>query len=329
MLTHVGRRARADERPAADILLDYGDRHRWLENETRAERAVYTARCMPQRPLGWESMPAMLPLLAAALLSFGLGGCTSFGEKPDETRNWSVERFYAEAKSAVQRGDYEKAIEYYEGLQARYPFGPYAQQAQLEVAYAYFKFSEPESAISAVDRFIELYPQHAHLAYAYYLKGLVNFNQTMGLLQRYVPLDMDQRDPRTAREAFAAFSELLGKFPDSRYARDARQRMLYLRNKLAMHEVYVANYYMKRKAYLAAANRARGVVEGYQRTPAVPYALRIMTDAYERLDLPQLARDTRRVLEGNFPYHPALIHERYVPERDPRGAGWLIGILES
>jgi outer membrane protein assembly factor BamD len=264
-------------------------------------------------------------LLAALLFS----GCSYFKEKPDETKDWTVERFYAEAKAAMSKSDFEKAIEYYEGLQARYPFGPYAQQAQLEVAYAYFKFSEPESAIVAADRFIQLYPQHPHVPYAYYLKGLVNFNQTLGFVQRYVPLDMNQRDPGTAREAFADFSTLLTRFPDSRYARNARQRMLYLRNKLAMHEVHVATWYMKRGAYLGAANRANGVVEGYQRTPAVPFALRIMTDAYDKLRLPGLSQDAKQILELNFPYHPALIQDRYIPKRDPSGGRWLIDILES
>ena len=158
---------------------------------------------------------------------------------------------------------------------------------------------------------------------------MVNFNQTLGLIERYVPLDMNQRDPGTAREAFSDYSTLLTRFPDSRYARDARQRMLYLRNKLAMHEVHVATWYMKRGAYLAAANRAKSVVEGYQRTPAIPYALRIMADAYDNLRLPGLAQDAMRVLELNFPYHPALIQDRYIPKRDPSGGRWLIDILES
>lgn len=270
-----------------------------------------------------------LPLSLLVLLVSLLPACGYFKEKPDETREWSVTRFYAEARAALNREDYEKAIEYYEGLQTRYPFGPFSQQAQLEIAYAYFKFNEAESAVAATERFIELYPAHPHIAYAYYLKGLANFNRTAGLIERYVPLDMTQRDPGSARDAFADFSTLLSKFPDSRYARDARQRMIFLRNKLAMYDVHVAGYYLKRGVYLAAANRSSAVVEGYQRTPAIPYALRIMVDAYAAMDMVELSEASQRVLELNYPYHPAFTAGAYRPKREGGGLMWAINLLEE
>ncbi len=241
-----------------------------------------------------------------ALLLISLGGCGWFGEKPDKTRDWSADRLYREAKSALAGHDYETAIDYYEKLESRFPFGPLAQQAQIEIAYAYYKDSQTASAIAAADRFIKLYPNHPNVDYAYYLKGLVSFNQGKGFFDRYLPMDESERDPASARQAFLDLSELVKRFPESKYAEDARQRMLFLRNNLAKHEVHVANYYMKRDAYLAAANRAKYVIENYQRTPAVPEALVIMVKAYRKLGLDDLANDSLRVLKLNFPEQEAL-----------------------
>jgi outer membrane protein assembly factor BamD len=172
-------------------------------------------------------------------------------------------------------------------------------QSQLDVAYANYRADEPEAAIAAADRFIKLYPQNPYVDYAYYLKGIVNYNRSVGFLDRYVPTDASQRDPGSALDAFVDFSALVERFPDSRYAEDARQRMLYLRNNLAKHEVNVARYYMRRGAYLAAANRANYVIERFQRTSAVESALEILVDAYTALDKPELAADARRVLQLN------------------------------
>ena len=241
-----------------------------------------------------------------ALLLLTLGGCGWFGEKPDKTRDWSAERLYREAKSALAKHDYTTAVDYYETLEARFPFGPLAQQSQIEVAYAYYKDSQSASAIAAADRFIKLYPNHPNVDYAYYLKGLVSFNQGKGFLDRYMPIDESERDPGSARQAFLDFSELVSRFPDSQYSDDARQRMLFLRNNLSRHEVHVAGYYMRRKAYLAAANRAKYVVENYQRTPAVPDALVLMVKAYRQLGLDDLADDSLRVLVLNFPEQATL-----------------------
>ena len=240
--------------------------------------------------------------------SLTLTGCAwlGLGEDIDPTEDWSASRLYSEAKSARNAGDYETAIGYYEKIESRFPFGPYAPQAQLETAYTYYRFNEPASAIAAADRFIKLHPTHPHVDYAYYLKGLTHFHQGKGLLERLIRTDQSQRDPGAATEAFREFAELTERFPQSKYAEDARRRMVYLRNILARHELHVADYYMRRKAYVAAANRAKYVIENYQRTPAVSDALVIMAQAYTVLDLNELAADAVRVLKFNYPTHPEI-----------------------
>ena len=235
------------------------------------------------------------------ILSLGLSGCSLVPEQIDVTENWSASKFYAEGKRSLADGDFETAIKYYEQLEARFPFGKYAQQAQVEIAYAYYKFDEPESSIIAADRFIKLHPRHPNVDYLYYLKGLVNFNAGKDLISKYLPQDPTQRDPGAARAAFDDFGILVRKYPGSKYAKDARQRMLFLRNNLAEYEIHVADYYMKRQAYVAASNRAKYVVENFQKTTAVPKALVIMINAYDAMGLSDLARDTNRVLQKNYP----------------------------
>lgn len=255
-------------------------------------------------------MRLMIMLLAASLIASTVSGCGMLKAKEDKTRDWSAQRLYNSAKAALGGGDYETAIDYYEKLESRYPFGLYAQQAQLEVAYAYYKFEEPASALASADRFIKLYPSHPSLDYVYYLKGLTNFNRGKGfitsIVERYVPTDDSERDTAALRDAFDNFSDLVERFPDSQYSRDAAQRMIYLRNTLGQHEINVANYYMERKAYIAAANRAKFVVENYQRTPSVADALVIMAKAYKILKLDDLSADAIRVLKMNFPDHPGI-----------------------
>lgn len=240
------------------------------------------------------------------LALWSLGGCSLLPDQIDETEGWSAQRLYSEGKSALEEGDYEGAIKFFERLETRYPFGRLAQQSQLEIAYAYYKFDEPESAIAAADRFIRLYPRHPHVDYAYYLKGLVNFNRGKGLVERFLPTDASERDPGAALSSFNDFSELVKRFPDSRYAQDAAQRMLYLRNNMARYELHVADYYMRRGAYVAAANRARYVIEHYQRAPAVPDALVVMAKAYKILGLNDLSQDALRVLRLNYPENPGI-----------------------
>ncbi len=241
----------------------------------------------------------MINRLVILIFFLSLTACSLLPEEKDETRNWSAQKFYSEASSALREGNYTTAIKYYELLETRYPFGKYALQSQLDLAYAYYKDAEPESALAAADRFIRLNPSHPAVAYALYLKGIVNFNRRLGFLTRFIPTDTSQRDPGAALDSFKDFSELTRRFPDSEYSKDARKRMIYLRNNLAKHEVHVARYYMERSAYVAAARRASAVVEKYQRTPSVKEALEIMIEAYTKLGKEQLAADTRRVLQLN------------------------------
>ncbi|NIQ55210.1 MAG: outer membrane protein assembly factor BamD, partial [Gammaproteobacteria bacterium] len=230
-----------------------------------------------------------------------VAGCSWFGEKPDITKDWSAARLYAAAKERLENEDYEQAIDYYEKLEARYPFGPQSQQAQLDLVYAYYKNDQPAAAVAAADRFIKLHPRHPNVDYAYYMKGLANYVKTGGLVSRIVKKDYSKRDTGAAMDAFRDFSELTRRFPNSKYATDAAQRMLFLKNTLAMHEVHVARYYMERGAYVAAANRARFVVENYQRTPAMPDALVILAKSYKAMHMADLSEDAVRVLELNYP----------------------------
>jgi len=197
--------------------------------------------------------PMRSSLIALAALLLALAGCGG-ADLADETAGWSAQRLYGEAKDAMAAKEYAKAVKYFEKLEARYPYGRYAQQAQLEVAYAHWKDLERASAIAAAERFIKLYPNHDNVDYAYYLKGLINFTENEGLFAFLSDPDMAERDPKAAHEAFAAFREVVTRFPLSRYAADSAERMRYLVNALARHEVHVARYYVKRGAFLAAAN---------------------------------------------------------------------------
>jgi outer membrane protein assembly factor BamD len=232
----------------------------------------------------------------AALLCFG---CAGSGE--DETVGWSAQRLYGEAKDAMGSKDWPRAVRYLEKLEARYPYGRFAQQAQLEIAYCHYKDGERVSAIAAIDRFIKLYPNHANADYAWYLKGLINFNDQYGVLANLTTPDMSDRDPKSARESFSAFKEVTTRYPGSRYAPDAMLRMRYLVNALASHEVHVARYYMKRGAYLAAANRAQYAIKSYAQAPAIEEAVFVLVLAYDRLGMDDLRDAADRVMRANFP----------------------------
>lgn len=259
-------------------------------------------------------------LLIASLL---LSGCSLFDDDDDETKGWSQQKLFSEAGEALNDQSWERAIDYYEKLESRYPFGKYAHQAQLNIAYAYYRFEEPESALAAADRFVKFHPRHPAVAYAHYLKGLVNFNRTQSLLSRYLPSDTSQRDPGAALDSYKDFEVVVREFPDGEYAEDARKRMLYLRNNLARHEVFVARYYMRRGAFVAAANRAGYVVENFQRTPALKDALEVMVDAYTELGQPELAADAQRVLALNLE-NGSLIAD----PRDREDKGWTAELWE-
>ena len=238
----------------------------------------------------------------ALILLFTLTACGLFPSTPDGkaiAKSTPAKEIYAEAMEQIDAGSYEAAVKTFEKLQSLYPYGRYAQQAQLETAYAYYKQKEPESALAAADRFIKQYPNNAHVDYAYYLKGLVNFNEDLGLLGDVVKQDLSNRDPGAARDAFAAFKELVTRFPDSQYAPDSKLRMQYLINTLANYEIHVANYYLRRGAYVAAVNRAKDVLTDYPQTAATLEALQIMVRAYDAMGMKDLRDDTQRVLDKN------------------------------
>jgi outer membrane protein assembly factor BamD len=239
------------------------------------------------------------------ILTSTLSACGLLPDQKEDTHNWSASKFYEEAKEKLGSGNYEAAIKLFEGLEARYPYGRYAQQAQLETAYAHYKNQEQASAIAAADRFIKLHPNHPNVDYAYYIKGLVNYHDNWGimnfLMRGFLKQDMSERDSKASRESFENFKELVTRFPNSKYAPDSRQRMAHLLNVIAMNEVHVARYYMKRHAYVAAANRAQYAVKEYPLTPAAEEALYIMAQAYNALGMPDLSNDAERVLKRNFP----------------------------
>ncbi len=237
----------------------------------------------------------------AVIFALLVAACGLLPEEKDETAGWNAQKIYSEAKAAMGEGAYDRAIKLFEKLEARYPYGRYAQQAQLDIAYSYYKTQEPASAIAACDRFIKLHPNHPNVDYAYYLKGLVNFNEDLGLLGNLAHQDLTERDPKGARESFDTFKELVTRFPESKYAPDAELRMRYLVNALAAHEVHVARYYFNRGAYLAAANRAQMAVKTYPQTPAVEEALYILVKSYDALGMTELRNDADRVMHANYP----------------------------
>jgi len=238
----------------------------------------------------------MVPVLVAALLA----GCSTTKEE-DATASWSPNRIYAEAKEELDSGGYDKAIPLLEKLEGRAAGTPLAQQAQLDRAYAYYKAGEQAQALATLDRFIKLHPASPALDYALYLKGIVNFNDNLGLFSFVTRQDLSERDQKAAKESFEAFKELVARFPDSKYTPDAKARMTYIVNSLAQYEVHVARYYYSRGAYVAAINRAQAALSDYRDVPALEEALAILMRSYDALGMPQLRDDARRVLEKNYP----------------------------
>ena len=234
-------------------------------------------------------------VVAAAMLA----ACSSTSD--DATASWSPNKIYAEARDEVAAGSYDKAIPLFEKLEGRAAGTPLAQQAQLEKAYAHFKSGEPAQAIAALDRFMKLHPASPALDYALYLKGLVNFNDELGFFSFLAREDLSERDQKAAKESFEAFKELVARFPDSRYAPDAKARMTYIVNSLAQYEVHVARYYFQRGAYVAAISRAQNALTDYQDVPALEEALFILVRSYDALGLEQLRDDAKRVLATNYP----------------------------
>ena len=272
----------------------------------------------------------MTRIVSLIVLIALLAGCWPFGRDNDkreaEERQTTEQVLYRSAQASVRSGNYHDAITKLQKLEARFPFGRYAEQAQLELIYANFMSFMPEAARSAADRFIRLHPQHPSVDYAYYRKGLASFTPDRGLLDRFALDDISRRDPTSARQSFTDFSELIERFPDSQYAPDARQRMIYLRNLLANYEIVVAQFYMRRGAYVAAANRARNVVEHYSQSLSVNDALAILIEANWQIGLPDAANDALRVLALNDPQHPAFDSEGHFVFRQQvhnRDRSWL------
>ena len=236
-------------------------------------------------------------------VSVALVACSSKEKLPDDM---SEAGLYRLASEQLDDKNYGAAVSTLQLLEARYPFGPYAEQAQLELIFAHYKFANFSAVIEAAERFIRLHPQHPSVDYAYYMRGLANFSQGRGIFDRFALTDVTQRDPGAARQSFNDFSQLVSRFPNSQYTPDARARMLHLRNRLARYEINVANYYLMRRAFVAAANRGRYIVENFPNAPAVPDALAIMVQSYRILGQEELANDSLTVLTNNFPDHPNL-----------------------
>ncbi|HFD12521.1 MAG TPA: outer membrane protein assembly factor BamD [Crenotrichaceae bacterium] len=225
----------------------------------------------------------------------------SESELSEEEIAKTAAQLYNEAHEFLKDERYPKAIEAYQNLQIRYPFSRFAIQAQLDLGFAYLKNGDQEAALATLDRFIKMQPSHPNIDYAYYLRGLVNFTGSAGLVQRFIPSDDSQRDVQSLTEAHDNFAELLEKYPNTKYRQDAEQRMIALRNTLAKHEIHIARYYVKRKAYVAAVRRALSIVENYPRSSSVPEALRILEKTYHKLNLNELADDIKRVYALNYP----------------------------
>lgn len=262
------------------------------------------------------SVVCALFLATGALL---MGGCST--TPVDKTASMSPEQIYAEAKEELQAGAYDKAISLLEKLEGRAAGTPLAQQAQLDRAYAHYKTEQPAQAIATLDRFIKLHPASPALDYALYLRGIINFNEDLGLFSSIIRQDLAERDQQAAKESFASFKELVTRFPASRYTPDAQLRMSYIVNSLAQYEVHVARYYFSRRAYLAAINRAQLAVSDYREAPALEEALFILVKSYDALDMPQLRDDARRVLELNYP-QSEFISRGFKSRSDPWWKLW-------
>ena len=271
-------------------------------------RLFYPSAEISKNSMFKNSLTRITTLTIAALL-LALGGC---GNKTREQLG-NADKLYEMAKNAADNGNYRDAITYYEQLEARFPFSNPARQAQLDLMFAYYKNREPESAIDQADQFIRENPAHPRVDYAYYIKGLVQFERNPNFLERWFNADLSERPPIDARKSFQAFQTLIQRFPNSEYVGDSRQRMIFLRNRLANYEVYVANYYLERGAYVGAINRAKYAIENYDGAPQMRRALQIMAESYRRLGMTDLAADSERVMRENY---------ANIPDAPQKGRWW-------
>jgi outer membrane protein assembly factor BamD len=261
-------------------------------------------------------LPLIQSLALALFLTSLLSGCAIFGDPTelDDTKGWQAQRIYEEGALQMSDKNYDEALRYFQVLESRFPHGKYATQAQLEIIYAHYKKEDPVSTIAAADRFIKLHPNHRNVDYAYYLKGLATFNER-GVFEKLTKQQINDRDPKALKLSFAALKELIERYPKSRYVKDAKLRMVYIVDTLAQHEMHVARYYMNRKAYLAALNRAKYVLEYYPKSTAVEEALMVMVSAYDYMDLVDLKNDSLRVLKTNYPENPMITGQIVKKER--------------
>ena len=251
--------------------------------------------------LGTNRLNRLIRPAVFLLAAIVLAGCGAFKGDVDKTAGWSAERLYKEAHSEVTDRNWKEARTHLEALESRYPFGGYAQQALIELAYVNWRDDEPEQALAAIDRFQQQYPNHEGTDYMLYLKGLITFTPPSAAFTKITRQDPSERDPKGLRESYEAFNELIKRYPDSRYTDDAKKRVAWLVNTLADNEVHVAQYYYERHAYLAAVNRAQTVITDFQGVPAAEKALYIMYMSYDKLNMPELRDDAKRVLDKNFP----------------------------
>jgi outer membrane protein assembly factor BamD len=244
------------------------------------------------------------------VLALSMSACSMFRSKKETIDTMPIDRLYANAHDSLEHADYAAAEKAYQRLIARFPSGDINEQSQIELAYAQYKDNKPDDAYSTINRFIKTFPTHKHADYAYYLRGLINFDRTGGIIERYLQRGDDsgstRRDQGFNLTAFDDFSQLARRYPNSAYATDARQRMIFLRNQLAMFEIHVAEYYLRTKSYIASADRAQYIIEHYQQSPQTGDALAILTRSYIALDRQPLADQTRKVLALNYPDHPYL-----------------------
>jgi len=262
---------------------------------------------------------AKLSAVTALALATLLAACSSTPE--DKTANWSPNKIYSEAKDEVSSGAYDKAVPLFEKLEGRAAGTPLAQQAQLEKAYAQYKGGDQAQAIATLDRFIKLHPASPAIDYALYLKGVVNFNDNLGVFSFMTLQDLSERDQKAAKESFQAFKELAARFPDSRYTPDARMRMTYIVDSLAQYEVHVARYYYQRGAYVAAANRAQMALADYHDVPALEEALFILVRSYDALGMTQLRDDAQRVMATSYP-NSEYLTRGFKSKQDPWWKFW-------
>lgn len=248
-------------------------------------------------------MKSLWRLVPTALLFSFLAACSDNPTKPQEQ---TEKEYYQQAKEALDNNNYLIAVDRLRQLESRYPFGRYAEQAQLEMIYAQYQTGDMDSVLASTERFIRLHPLHEQVDYAYYLRGLATYDLGFSFVERYLPHELARRDQTPLQDAFNYFADLLTRFPDSPYIADARARMVYLNDRMASYELGVAQYYMKRHAYLAAANRAQQIVMNFQKTSSVADALAIQVEAYQLLELEQESADALAILTLNFPEHQQL-----------------------